>query len=104
MTDELMKEMETIAENAAKEASREAFKEALKAHEKWKENHPRPTKKKYESQKEAKKRYQEKSKRYYLECSPSETDIIAKLEAERDKEGYVRYIKRLIREDIAKSK
>lgn len=59
-------------------------------------------KKKYESQKEAQKRYREKGKRYYIECSPSETDIIAKLEAERDNDGYVRYIKRLIREDIAK--
>lgn len=59
---------------------------------------------KYESQKAAKKKYQEKSKRYYLECYPSETDIIAKLESEREKDGYVKYIKRLIREDIAKNK
>ena len=59
-------------------------------------------KKKYESQKRAVKKYREKSKRYYLECYPSETDIIEKLEAEREVDGYVRYIKRLIREDIAK--
>lgn len=57
---------------------------------------------KYESQKRAKKKYQEKAKRYYLDCYPSEADIIEKLEAERDNDGYVKYIKRLIREDIAK--
>lgn len=59
---------------------------------------------KYESQKRARDKYNAKAKRYYLECYPSETDIIEKLEAERDNDGYVKYIKRLIREDIAKSK
>ncbi len=57
---------------------------------------------KYESQKRAKKKYQEKAKRYYLDCYPSEADIIEKLEAERNADGYVKYIKRLIRADIAK--
>jgi hypothetical protein len=57
---------------------------------------------KYESQKRAKKKYQEKAKRYYLDCYPPETDIIEKLESERNADGYVKYIKRLIREDIAK--
>lgn len=59
---------------------------------------------KYESQKQARAKYNAKAKRYYLDCYPPEADIIEKLEAERDKDGYVKYIKRLIREDIAKSK
>lgn len=59
---------------------------------------------KYESQKRARDKYNAKAKRYSISCYPPEKDIIAKLEEERDKDGYVKYIKRLIREDIAKSK
>ena len=59
---------------------------------------------KYESQKRARDKYNAKSKRYYIDCYPSEADIIEKLEAERSADGYVKYIKRLIREDIEKQK
>lgn len=43
------------------------------------------------------------TKRYVLQVTiNTEADIIAKLDAEKSEEGYARYIKRLIREDIEK--
>lgn len=43
------------------------------------------------------------SKRYVLQMTIStDSDIIEKLDSEKAKDGYATYIKRLIREDIAK--
>ena len=56
-----------------------------------------------DDKRKAQRKYNKKAKRYYIDCYPSESDLIAKLEAERDNEGYVTYIKNLIRADIAKS-
>ena len=56
------------------------------------------------AQKKAKAKYTKSSvKVYRIECYPTDADISAKLEAERQKGGYVPYIKELIRKDIAKT-
>lgn len=45
------------------------------------------------------------TKRYVLQVTIStESDIIQKLDVEKDNDGYATYIKRLIREDIEKNK
>ena len=54
------------------------------------------------AQKRARNNYKQKVKRYEIQCYPTEPEIIAKLEAEKGKGGYVPYIKDLIRADIAK--
>lgn len=53
-----------------------------------------------ESIKKAKAKYKSKVSVFRIECYPTETDIIAKLEEEKQKEGYATYIKKLIREDM----
>lgn len=58
---------------------------------------------KTEAQKRARNKYKLKVKKYTLECYPTEPEIIAKLEAERQADGYSAYIKRLIKEDIARN-
>ena len=65
---------------------------------------------KTEAQKRARNKYRKKLKTYSVECFPAtDADIIAKLEEEKEKGkkhrtgGYAAYIKRLIREDIAKT-
>lgn len=55
-----------------------------------------------ESQKKAKAKYKSKVKVFRIECYPTEADIIAKLEEEKQKEGYATYIKDLIRADMEK--
>lgn len=57
-----------------------------------------------ESQKKAKAKYKSKVKVFRIECYPTEADIIAKLEEEKQKEGYAAYIKNLIRADMVKKK
>ncbi len=46
MTNEEIKEMEKIIENAEKESALLAAKKLMEIHEKWKEKHPRPKRKK----------------------------------------------------------
>ena len=58
---------------------------------------------KTEAQRKARNNYRKKVSRYSLECYPADSDIIAKLEEEKQGGGYNAYIKRLIREDIARS-
>lgn len=56
------------------------------------------------AQKKAKAKYKKSSvKVYRVECYPTDADISAKLEAEKQKGGYATYIKELIRKDIAKT-
>lgn len=57
-----------------------------------------------EAQKRANKKYDAKARQLILRIYPSEPDILAKINAEIDKGGYAPYIKRLIREDIERSK
>ena len=59
---------------------------------------------KTEAQKRANKKYDAKARQLILRIYPSEPDILAKINAEIDKGGYAPYIKRLIREDIERSK
>ena len=59
---------------------------------------------KSEAQKRANKKYDAKARQLILRIYPSEPDILAKINAEIDKGGYAPYIKRLIREDIERSK
>lgn len=65
---------------------------------------------KTEAQKRARKNYRKKIKTYTLECYPeTEPELIAKIEEEKEKGkkniagGYAAYIKKLIREDIART-
>lgn len=61
-----------------------------------------------ETQKRAKRKYKANVKRYFIECYPTDTDIINALEERKTengkKEGYNTYIKKLIRKDIEKSR
>ena len=57
-----------------------------------------------EAQKRANKKYDAKARQLILRIYPSESDILVKINAEIDKGGYAPYIKRLIREDIERSK
>lgn len=57
-----------------------------------------------DAQKRARNKYRPKIKQYAVQCYPADADIIAKLEAEKQGDGYNAYIKKLIRENIAKSK
>lgn len=60
---------------------------------------------KTEAQKRASKKYDAKAKRIELKIFPSEQDILVKLNEEIENgSGYAPYIKRLIREDIERSK
>ena len=59
---------------------------------------------KTEAQKKARNNYRKKIKHYSLECYPADSDIIAKLEEEKQGGGYNAYIKELIRQDIAADK
>lgn len=59
---------------------------------------------KTEAQKKARNKYRGKIKQYAVQCYPADSDIIAKLEEEKQGDGYNTYIKRLIREDIERSK
>ena len=52
-----------------------------------------------EAQKKAKKKYQAKVKRFCVDFYPSESDLIAQIEKQPQKQTY---IKNLIREDIKK--
>lgn len=56
-----------------------------------------------DAQKKARNNYRKKLKTFYIECYPADNDVIAKLEAEKQGGGYATYIKKLIREDIAKN-
>lgn len=58
---------------------------------------------KTEAQRKARNKYRGKIKQYAVQCYPADSDIIAKLEEEKQGDGYNPYIKRLIREDIARS-
>lgn len=59
---------------------------------------------KTEAQKRAKAKYEAKAKRLAINVYPSEQDIMDKILQVSEEEGYAPYIKRLIREDIEKSK
>ena len=59
---------------------------------------------KTEAQKRASKKYDAKAKRLAIAIFPSEKDILKKINAEAEKDGYAPYIKRLIREDIKRNK
>jgi hypothetical protein len=60
---------------------------------------------KTEAQKRASKKYEAKAKRLAIAVYPSEQDILKKLDEEiASGNGYAPYIKRLIREDIERSK
>lgn len=59
---------------------------------------------KTEAQKRARNNYRKKLKTYSVECYPTDADIIAKLEAEKQAGGYMSYIKKLIREDITRAR
>lgn len=59
---------------------------------------------KTEAQRKARNNYRKKVNRYTLECYPTDSDIIAKLEEEKQGGGYNAYIKELIRRDIAADK
>lgn len=59
---------------------------------------------KTEAQKRARNKYRPKIKQYAVQCYPADGDVIAKLEEEKQGDGYNAYIKKLIREDIAKNK
>lgn len=52
-----------------------------------------------EAEKKAKKKYRDKGKRLYIDLYPSEADLIAQVEKQPNKQGY---IKALIRADIEK--
>ena len=56
------------------------------------------------AQKKAHNNYAKKIKLYRFECYPNtEPEIIEKLEKEKQAGGYAKYIKKLIREDIART-
>lgn len=59
---------------------------------------------KTEAQKRAKKKYEAKAKRLAINVYPSEQDLMDKILQVSKEEGYAPYIKRLIREDIERSK
>lgn len=59
---------------------------------------------KTEAQRKARNKYRPKIKQYAVQCYPADSDIIAKLEEEKQRDGYNLYIKRLIREDIERTK
>jgi hypothetical protein len=59
---------------------------------------------KTEAQKRARNKYRPKIKQYAVQCYPADGDVIEKLEAEKQGDGYNAYIKKLIREDIALDK
>ena len=59
---------------------------------------------KTEAQKRAQKKYDAKAKQLILRIYPSEQDILDKIIEVSADGGYAPYIKRLIREDIARSK
>ena len=59
---------------------------------------------KTEAQKRASKKYDAKAKQLILRIYPSEPDLVEKINDEIDKGGYAPYIKRLIRDDIERSK
>lgn len=50
-----------------------------------------------EAEKKAKKKYRDKGKRLYIDLYPSEADLIAQVEKQPNKQGY---IKGLIRADM----
>jgi vacuolar-type H+-ATPase subunit E/Vma4 len=54
-----------------------------------------------EAQQKAKRKYLAKGKRIILELYPTEADLIAHIEKQPNKQGY---IKQLIKEDIEKEK
>lgn len=54
-----------------------------------------------EAQKSAKKKYRDKGKRLTIDFYPSEADLIAQIEKQTNKQGY---IKALIRADMEKQK
>lgn len=56
------------------------------------------------AQRKARNNYRGKIKQYAVQCYPADSDIIAKLEEEKNGDGYNAYIKRLIRQDIAADK
>lgn len=55
---------------------------------------------KTEAQRRAKRAYKKKCKRYVIECYPTESAIIEKLEKEKQRSGYSSYIKCLIADDL----
>lgn len=55
-----------------------------------------------EAQKRARDKYNAKARQLIIRIYPSEPDILQKINEQQD--GYAPYIKRLIREDIARSK
>lgn len=60
---------------------------------------------KSEAQKRARQKYAKtKIKKFTLDCYPTDADIKEKLKEEKQNGGYATYIKRLIREDLAKQK
>lgn len=59
---------------------------------------------KTEAQRKARNKYRGKIKQYAVQCYPADSDIIAKLEEEKQRDGYNPYIKELIRRDIAADK
>lgn len=56
-----------------------------------------------DAQKRANAKYNAKGRRYVVAVYPSEADIRARLDERTIAEGYNTYIKRLIREDIART-
>lgn len=59
---------------------------------------------KTEAQRRARNKYRGKIKQYAVQCYPADSDIIAKLEEEKQGDGYNAYIKELIRRDIEAEK
>ncbi len=59
---------------------------------------------KTEAQRKARNKYRGKIKQYAVQCYPADGDVIAKLEEEKQRDGYNAYIKELIRRDIAADK
>lgn len=59
---------------------------------------------KTEAQRKARNKYRPKIKQYAVQCYPADSDIIAKLEEEKQGDGYNAYIKELIRRDIKAEK
>lgn len=57
-----------------------------------------------EAQKRAHAKYEAKAKRLAISLYPSEIDLLDKISEVSKTEGYSPYIKRLIREDIAREK
>lgn len=52
------------------------------------------------AQRRAQKAYKKKCKRYVIECYPTDSAIIEKLEKEKRQGGYSSYIKQLIADDL----